>query len=378
MMPTWALVIACLVLSPHLLPGTTAFGGAAPLVGRKGVHKVASVRHRAGAGAGAACGGMSVRMSNVKGVASNEDIMNVVQLAKRAMPNRPDGVVVCVQYSSADDVTCMALDAELDRLSETHLDCIFMRCYTQYEGAATTMALRDISSVPTFEVFYRGDSVAKIRGSRINEVEQKLKQYGFVVSNTDLFGQSSYSQSQGAAPNQAGAGAGKAQDPWDAMADQAARSSRSAGGRNNPNAPLRTTMRFYPGGMGGLGQSAADNIREKGSTMDEWQAQRGRRANEAAADDEGALRGTGQPLEAPGEFWKDRLQDQFEIFKEKTKLEDLLKGGAGAPPAASTPAGGGIGTRGGGEGNKGGDNKAKGGGKDGDDDEDIFRAIWND
>lgn len=39
-------------------------------------------------------------MTNVKGVARNEDIMNVVQLAKQAMPNRPDGVVVCVQYSS--------------------------------------------------------------------------------------------------------------------------------------------------------------------------------------------------------------------------------------------------------------------------------------
>ena len=29
-----------------------------------------------------------------------------IQLAKRALPNRPDGVVVCVQYSSVDDVTC--------------------------------------------------------------------------------------------------------------------------------------------------------------------------------------------------------------------------------------------------------------------------------
>jgi hypothetical protein len=43
----------------------------------------------------------------------------------------------------------------------------------------------------TFKVFYRGDMVSKILGSRMNEVKERLRQYGFVVSKTDLFGQSS-------------------------------------------------------------------------------------------------------------------------------------------------------------------------------------------
>ena len=34
---------------------------------------------------------------------------------------------------------------------------------------------------------------------------------------------------------------------------------------------VRTTMRFYPGGMGGMGQSAADNVAKRGSSLDEWQ-----------------------------------------------------------------------------------------------------------
>ena len=46
-------------------------------------------------------------------------------------------------------------------------------------------------SVATFKVFYRGDMVSKILGSRMNEVKERLRQYGFVVSKTDLFGQSS-------------------------------------------------------------------------------------------------------------------------------------------------------------------------------------------
>jgi hypothetical protein len=232
------------------------------------------------------------------------------------------------------------------------------------------MAVRDITSVPSWEVFYRGDLVAKLRGGSVKDVQKRLEQYGFVVSTTDLFGQSSY-LAQPAAEGSAGS---KSKDPWDAMADAAARSSRSAGGRNNPNAPVRTTMRYYPGGMGGLGQSAADNVRERGSTMDEWQAQRGKRGGEGgdgrAQDGTSDLRGVGQPLEEPGEFWKKRLQDQFEIFKERTTLEDLAKDtrAQGGPPS-KTPWLDGPGPDAAGPPGKKKDDK---------DDDDVFKAIWND
>jgi len=102
------------------------------------------------------------------------------------------------------------------------------------------------------------------------------------------------------------------------MADEAARKGRTAGGQNNPNAPVRTTMRFYPGGMGGMGQSAADNVRDKGSTMDEWQNARNARAMDDSGsnpdDPDGSrlsqqLRGVGQPLQKPTEFWKNRFED---------------------------------------------------------------------
>ena len=177
-----------------------------------------------------------LRMSNVKGVARNEDILNVVQLAKKPLPNRPDGVVVCVQYSSSEDFGCKATDDEFDRLSEKMLDCIFLRCYREYEGSAMTMALRDVTLMPTFEVFYRGDSVCKIAGPRINEVKERMQQFGFVVSTSDLFGQSSYSSDK--APPAAPPGAKKSKDPWDVMADEAARSSRTWANQNDPSAPV--------------------------------------------------------------------------------------------------------------------------------------------
>jgi len=265
---------------------------------------------------------------------------------------------VCVQYSSVDDVTCMAVDAEFDRLSEDHLDCIFLRCYKEYEGASMTMGVRDISSVPTFEVFYRGDMVSKINGPRINEVKERLKQYGFVVSNTDLFGQSSVKRDG----DMASFKPKPSKDPWDIMADEAARKSRTAGGQNNPNAPVRTTMRFYPGGMGGMGQSAADNVRERGSTMDEWQnARNGLNADGSEKDPVGAggaepLRGVGQPLEKPSQFWKDR-------FEGLLKAPSASSGVDASPPKNFEKIE---------------DANEASQAKDKEDDDDIFRKIWND
>eukprot|EP00001_Collodictyon_triciliatum_P130254 22789_5 len=72
-------------------------------------------------------------------------------------------------------------------------------------------------------------------------------------------------------------------------------------------------MSFYPGGMSGMGQSAADNVRDKGSTMDEWQNARnnkgvGGEGEADAADGSPQLRGVGQPVEKPAEFWKNRFE----------------------------------------------------------------------
>jgi hypothetical protein len=91
----WAKRVVVLLL---LVPGASAFAGI--LLQPWSVRTASRPVLRAASGAG------SLSMTNVKGVARNEDIMNVVQLAKQAMPNRPDGVVVCVQYSS---VRCMLL-----------------------------------------------------------------------------------------------------------------------------------------------------------------------------------------------------------------------------------------------------------------------------
>ncbi|KAJ1494623.1 hypothetical protein T484DRAFT_1764968 [Baffinella frigidus] len=53
-------------------------------------------------------------MSTVRQVALEEDLMGVVAAAAQPLPNRPDGTVVVVLYSSEQDYGCMATDQEFE------------------------------------------------------------------------------------------------------------------------------------------------------------------------------------------------------------------------------------------------------------------------
>jgi hypothetical protein len=44
-----------------------------------------------------------------------EDLTKIIKLASSPLPNRPDGTVVCVMYSSVDDLGCTTYDGEFDR-----------------------------------------------------------------------------------------------------------------------------------------------------------------------------------------------------------------------------------------------------------------------
>jgi len=212
---------------------------------------------------------MATDSGNVQGVASESDLLGVVALASNPLPNRPDGTVVTIQYSSNDDYTCKTIDQEFDRLSIQHPDCVFLRCYKEYQGAPITMTSRGITNLPTFEVFYKGAPVAKVDGSRISEVQDYIKQFGFVVSKTDFFSSNSPYQEDGRRPQ---GRSGDENNPWDNAADAAARSSRKEGSAGPMKAP-RTTQRYFPGAM--MGTEAAKNV-EGGSMMDLFQQERRR------------------------------------------------------------------------------------------------------
>ena len=57
----------------------------------------------------------SIRMSNVRGIASQVDLDRIVLLAAAPLPNRPDGTLVAVMYSSVQEQSSATFDGEFDR-----------------------------------------------------------------------------------------------------------------------------------------------------------------------------------------------------------------------------------------------------------------------
>ena len=82
----------------------------------------------------------------VKELSLIEELENIVQLASQPIPERPDGIVVVVKYSSANRQECRATEAEYERFARNNPASIFMRCMEEYEGAHLLLEQVDIRS----------------------------------------------------------------------------------------------------------------------------------------------------------------------------------------------------------------------------------------
>ena len=71
----------------------------------------------------------------VKELSLIEELEQIVQLASQPIPERPDGIVVVVKYSSASRAECCATEAEYERFARNNPASIFMRCMEEYEDA---------------------------------------------------------------------------------------------------------------------------------------------------------------------------------------------------------------------------------------------------
>mmetsp|Transcript_13413 Transcript_13413/g.37746 ORF Transcript_13413/g.37746 Transcript_13413/m.37746 type:complete len:226 (-) Transcript_13413:1509-2186(-) len=71
----------------------------------------------------------------VKELSLIEELEQIVQLASQPIPERPDGIVVVVKYSSASRAECRATEAEYERFARGNPATIFMRCMEEFEDA---------------------------------------------------------------------------------------------------------------------------------------------------------------------------------------------------------------------------------------------------
>ena len=145
-----------------------------------------------------------------------EQLEEIVKLAAMALPERPDGIVTVAKFSSAATRDARATEAEFERMARKNPATLFLRSFAEYDNADLLFSTAQVTVIPTFDVFYGGNRVARVEGANHAEVEILLERYQFQNSNLDLFSEGS-------------------KKPW---GDASAR---------DPMKTPRTTNRFIPG-----------------------------------------------------------------------------------------------------------------------------------
>lgn len=156
-----------------------------------------------------------------------EQLEDIVDLASKSLPERPDGIVAVAKFTSATNPDCRATEASYERLARDNPATIFLRCFQEMEGADNLFQRARVEVLPCFDIFYKGDRVARVDGPRYSELETLLDQYQLLNSDLDLFSESA---------NDTGASSQPQPSPW-------GQGSSRADFSKTP----RTTASFIPG-----------------------------------------------------------------------------------------------------------------------------------
>ncbi|GMH71538.1 hypothetical protein TL16_g05677 [Triparma laevis f. inornata] len=166
---------------------------------------------------------------------------SIVDLSSRSLPQRPDGVVLVAKYSSISRTECASAEAGYERLAKENPDTLFMRSYEEYEGFDALIATMDVRVLPTWDIYFKGNRVGRVEGSKEGELQGWITRYGYQNSNLDLFSDESTEKNPELA--------------W------------GKGGRGNEAGEVKTTARFVPGYDWDREGSAFDDAAQKAEDM---------------------------------------------------------------------------------------------------------------
>jgi hypothetical protein len=122
----------------------------------------------------------------LKEFSTYEDLTTIVKLSSMPLPERPDGIVTVAKYSSANRQNCIATEDQYERLARSNPATLFLRCFEEYKNANLLIGQAQISTFPTYDIYYAGNRVARIDGN-VLEVERVLNMYQLQNSDLDLF-----------------------------------------------------------------------------------------------------------------------------------------------------------------------------------------------
>lgn len=116
-----------------------------------------------------------------------DGLEEIVRLAAKPLPERPDGIVAVVKFTSAIRKDCRDTEAGYERLARDNPDTVFLRCFEEYQNADLLLGQAEVTSLPTFDIFYGGSRVGRVEGPDYDLVQKFIKNYGMINSKLDLF-----------------------------------------------------------------------------------------------------------------------------------------------------------------------------------------------
>ncbi|KAL7490967.1 hypothetical protein ACHAWT_000820 [Skeletonema menzelii] len=120
-----------------------------------------------------------------------DQLEDIVNLASKPLPDRPEGIVVIAKYTSSSNPDCRATEASYERLARDNPATLFLRCFQEAENAQSLFNRAAVEVVPTYDVFYQNNRVARVDGQRLSDLENVINQYQFMNSDLDLFSEES-------------------------------------------------------------------------------------------------------------------------------------------------------------------------------------------
>jgi len=170
--------------------------------------------------------------SPVRPFADHNVLLNLVELAANPLPGAEEGVIVVAKYTDSKregklvsefdkwgdaEVT---VDEGYSQLAVEYPSTIFLQCDACFAGGKIAMATAGVTTLPTFDFFFKGNKVGRVSGPQYNEVRGWLTRY----SMTSLTGEANPD-----APDFVN----NRVEPW--------------GEKKNMGRTPRTTARFVPG-----------------------------------------------------------------------------------------------------------------------------------
>lgn len=160
-----------------------------------------------------------------------------MSLASQSLPERPDGIVTVAKFTSSINQDCIATEGQYEALARNNPATLFLRCFAEYENADLLLGQASVSQLPTYDIFYGGERVARVEGNDALEVEDVINRFQLLNSELDLFSEDADNQRRLAW------GEGKI--------------------RGNIEATPKTTARFIPGYDWNTAKGAFDEAADK-------------------------------------------------------------------------------------------------------------------